>query len=68
MRREERVTVQGPVKEQQPDGMSHRGPGPAERGRGIAPVGVSEGYGVVKRRGESMPVPWGQVHGMYENG
>ena len=23
--REERVTVQGPVKEQQPDGMSHRG-------------------------------------------
>ena len=27
MRREERVTVQGPVKEQQPDGMSHRGAG-----------------------------------------
>ena len=25
MRREERVTAQGPVKEQQPDGMSHRG-------------------------------------------
>ena len=25
MRREERVTVQGPVNEQQPDGMSHRG-------------------------------------------
>ena len=25
MRREEQVTVQGPVKEQQPDGMSHRG-------------------------------------------
>ena len=25
MRREERVTVQGPIKEQQPDGMSHRG-------------------------------------------
>ena len=25
MRREKRVTVQGPVKEQQPDGMSHRG-------------------------------------------
>ena len=25
MRREERVTVQGPVKEQQPDEMSHRG-------------------------------------------
>ena len=27
MRREDRVTVQGPVKEQQPDGMSHRGGG-----------------------------------------
>ena len=27
MRREERVTVQGPMKEQQPDGMSHRGGG-----------------------------------------
>ena len=27
MRREEQVTVQGPVKEQQPDGMSHRGEG-----------------------------------------
>ena len=25
MRREKGVTVQGPVKEQQPDGMSHRG-------------------------------------------
>ena len=30
LRREERVTVQGPVKEQQPDGMSHRG---VERGK-----------------------------------
>ena len=29
MRREERVTVQGPVKEQQPDGLSHRGGGAA---------------------------------------
>ena len=27
MQREERVTVQGPVKKQQPDGMSHRGRG-----------------------------------------
>ena len=27
MRREERVTVRGPVKEQQPDGMSHLGEG-----------------------------------------
>ena len=30
MRREERVTVHGPVKEQQPDGMSHRGGGGAQ--------------------------------------
>ena len=35
MRREERVTVQGPVKEQQPDGMSHRGAGMHEKGRGL---------------------------------
>ena len=28
MQREERVTVQGPVKKQQPDGMSHRGLNP----------------------------------------
>ena len=27
MLREERVTVQGPVKNQQPDGMTHRGGG-----------------------------------------
>ena len=32
MRREERVTAQGPVKEQQPDGMSHRGGGGAFAG------------------------------------
>ena len=30
MRREERVTVQSPVKEQQPDGMSHGGQRPME--------------------------------------
>ena len=34
MRREERVTVQGPVKKQQPDGMSHRGAGIGEIGSG----------------------------------
>ena len=32
MRREERVTVQGPVKEQQPDGMSHTGGTPRPGG------------------------------------
>ena len=34
MRREERVTVQGPVKEQQPDGMSHRGSNRGSKGWG----------------------------------
>ena len=34
MRREERVTVQGPVKKQQPDGMSHTG------GGGLWPLGA----------------------------
>ena len=35
MRREERVTVQGPVKEQQPDGMSHRGSKPLKPERDL---------------------------------
>ena len=43
MRREERVTVQGPVKEQRPDGMSHGGtPGDNPRpawGRTVVPRG-----------------------------
>ena len=39
MRREERVTVQGPVKEQQPDGMSHRGQGYIGRGEVPPPLG-----------------------------
>ena len=33
MRRQEQVTVQGPVTEQQPDGMSHRGAGGAAAGK-----------------------------------
>ena len=53
MRREERVTVQGPVKEQQPDGMSHRGCGGGGRREQtgglnyLPPVGggLSEGPG-----------------------
>ena len=43
MRREERVTVQGPVKEQQPDGMSHRGSSGA---RGAPDASLD---GIVKR-------------------
>ena len=37
MRREERVTVQGPVKEQQPDGMSYGGRGGESRGEAPPP-------------------------------
>ena len=49
MRREERVTVQGPVKKQQPDGMSHRGDAMRIPARGRAHV-----------RG---PAVWGRVNG-----
>ena len=41
MRREERVTVQGPVKKQQPDGMSHRGAGGGST-RGLCQVPLSK--------------------------
>ena len=45
MRREERVTVQGPVKKQQPDGMSHRGVSlPMMRWKGGAPVQAGAGH------------------------
>ena len=75
MRREERVTVQGPVKEQQPDGMSHRGGrGSAEARRfgGVAlriirhgpPVGMVVGplhmAAVLMATSETMPLR-GQV-------
>ena len=43
MRREERVTVQGPVKEQQPDGMSHRG-------------AIFRFHAVIPQRGASIPM------------
>ena len=44
MRREERVTVQGPVKEQQPDGMSHRGVSRTHACRGGARGGAGGCY------------------------
>ena len=44
MRREERGTVQGPVKKQQPDGMSHRG--------------VLDLAAARERRGKADPPPW----------
>ena len=55
MRREERVTVQGPVKEQQPDGMSHRGGGGGRGTRqfGYVPSGL-RGY----RRVQVVAVQW----------
>ena len=50
MRREERVTVQGPVKEQHPDGMSHGG----------APEGGRQGFalcsgGLLRRTDATWP-------------
>ena len=46
MRREERVTVQGPVKQQQPDGMSHRGLSLAPQVQG-AEDNIPSGYNVL---------------------
>ena len=45
MRREERVTVQGPVKEQQPDGMSHRGAPPPPSSYSVQPFYYFPGGG-----------------------
>ena len=50
MRREDRVTVQGPVKKQQPDGMSHRG------GGGLLPL--EHRPGPERKRGQGT---WGTV-------
>ena len=53
MRREERVTVQGPVKKQQPDGMSHhRGTGAGVLSFAAAPLPVGS------------PVEAGSPHGL----
>ena len=57
MRRDERVTVQGPVKEQQPDGMSHTGGGGAVGAAGRCAVLISPqprvDWGVPRGRGAS---------------
>ena len=50
MRREERVTVQGPVKKQQPDGMSHGG---AMQWKGGVLLKESWGPGSLRRRRSS---------------
>ena len=44
MRREERVSVQGPVKDQQPDGVSHRGYPPLDPPNKVTIVGKNEIY------------------------
>ena len=55
MRREDRVTVQGPVKKQQPDGMSHRGWG-GETGRtGRGGLGVGGALIHTRREGGGAP-------------
>ena len=55
MRREERVTVQGPVKKQSPDGMSHRG---ADRGNAVARArgGASSARGGTDRKAKAKDV------------
>ena len=60
MRREERVTVQGPVKEQQPDGMSHGGGGGAFGGRALL---VDSTY---KNTGDSNDERGGAIAGLQE--
>ena len=67
MRREERVTVQGPVKEQPPNGMPHRGwvPPPSNaslgeggvsvEGGGVSAQGPGEGRGCGVRGGLDLP-------------
>ena len=53
MRREERVTVQGPIKKQQPDGMSHRGAlGPP------APLKCNSVYPPPALKAPPPPLPW----------
>ena len=68
MRREERATVQGPGKEQQPDGMSHRGRkrGPSDP---TAP-GEGEGEGGLRAGGGSSPLKegWGDGKGALATG
>ena len=73
MRREERVTVQGPVKKQQPDGMSHGGglmsraappppPAPLSPSKPLQPMQMGRfdkwGEACDKRRGRGKR-PWG---------
>ena len=62
MRREERVTVQGPVKEQQPDGMSHRGPRFRVVWRGTpGAVRSSRDGGGGRREGAAPSWVWGPI-------
>ena len=56
MRREERVTVQGPVKEQQPDGMSHR-EGGGRNHRGSPCPGPLRAVSQRRREVCRLPVP-----------
>ena len=49
MRREERVTVQGPVKKQQPDGMSHRGSCARATHGAVERMGVDGRYNAWRR-------------------
>ena len=67
MRREERVTVQGPVMQQQPDGMAHGGGGLFREDGCPFPVGAANG-GQLKRYGPwtSAPEGWERVREGWE--
>ena len=57
MRRDDRVTVQGPVKKQRPDGMSHRGAGCRYEG-----PHAPRTWALTRGR-SPLPMPWGPVLG-----
>ena len=71
MRREERVTVQGPVKKQQPDGMSHGGGGleisnvrtkyGKQRAAPWSPLQGGLGGGRLEKRLQASPPPQPQI-------
>ena len=63
MRREEGVTVQGPVKEQQPDGMSHRGGGGGRGGAVTGRPAISSAARTYTQRLFSVCVLWAKLSG-----
>ena len=67
MQREKRVTVQGPIKKQQPDGMSHRGHRPSAAVRACGSSGMPH-YPKVKCHVSLKSVSCGPVHSLAHHG